>query len=586
MKQKSRLFRPLLGLLFFGLMVQSAPAPTYAGDQAAAGDARLPFLRVPSERQQNGLPLSTFTARHFIGSGWCANCHELLRDAAGNDMSIANHWRSTMMANASKDPFWQAKVASETSRHPAIKAAIEKKCLTCHMPMAYEESRSDGYQPAISGQGMLDPANPLHAAAMDGVSCALCHQIEGYGLGSRDSFSGNFRIDTSLLPPKRIIFGPYKHPLQKTMQTSVGYTPQYGDQVNSSELCSSCHTLYTNYLDSSGKIAGEFPEQTPYLEWRQSIYASSPHRDIGDTDAENPKARLCQECHMPHSLGGPVIIARYAPPQTVPKDHFSQHHFVGGNTLMLDVLQENAPLLDITANSQQVAATRSRTLRQLQNDTAALAISEVQKSATHLKVRLTVTSKVGHKFPTGFPSRRAWLYLRVVSAAGKTLFESGRPMPDGSIAGNDNDRDPSSFEPHYQNITAADQVQIYETIMYDTDKKVTYTLLRAAGFLKDNRLLPVGFDKDIADRDIAVYGKAISDADFVGGSDSTTYSISLPHNTERLTIEAALLYSPLSAAFYKDLQLDGQQRKVRSFARMLRRVDRRPVAVAFASRTL
>ncbi|MGC8781083.1 MAG: hypothetical protein ACP5UQ_09485, partial [Anaerolineae bacterium] len=82
---------------------------------------------------------------------------------------------------------------------------------------------------------------------------------------------------------------------------------------------------------------------------------------------------------------------------------------------------------------------------------------------------------------------------------------SGKPDPDGTIAGNDADADPLKFEPHYDLITAADQVQIYEPIMGDHEGKVTYTLLRAARYLKDNRLLPAGADKAKLPADIAVY---------------------------------------------------------------------------------
>ena len=39
-------------------------------------------------------------------------------------------------------------------------------------------------------------------------------------------------------------------------------------------------------------------------------------------------------------------------------------------------------------------------------------------------------------------------------------------------------------------ITDQGQVQIYESLMRDTDGNITYTLLRASTYSKDNRLLP------------------------------------------------------------------------------------------------
>ena len=80
--------------------------------------------------------LTDFSSSHFSGSGKCALCHSALTDSAGNDVSIDADWRLTMMANSSKDPFWQAKVSSEVARNRALSAVIEDKCATCHTPMA------------------------------------------------------------------------------------------------------------------------------------------------------------------------------------------------------------------------------------------------------------------------------------------------------------------------------------------------------------------------------------------------------------------------------------------------------------------
>ena len=78
---------------------------------------------------------------------------------------------------------------------------------------------------------------------------------------------------------------------------------------------------------------------------------------------------------------------------------------------------------------------------------------------------MTVENLGGHKLPTAYPSRRAWLHVVVRDASGAVVFESGAMNPDGSIQGNDNDADAAKFEPHYDEIRSADQVQIYESII-------------------------------------------------------------------------------------------------------------------------
>ena len=43
-----------------------------------------------------------------------------------------------------------------------------------------------------------------------------------------------------------------------------------------------------------------------------------------------------------------------------------------------------------------------------------------------LTVDVLVESQVGHKLPSGFPSRRVWLHLIVQDANGGVVFELGK----------------------------------------------------------------------------------------------------------------------------------------------------------------
>ena len=63
-----------------------------------------------------------------------------------------------------------------------------------------------------------------------------------------------------------------------------------------------------------------------------------------------------------------------------------------------------------------------------------------------------------------------------------------------------------------------------EPILAEPDGAVTTVLLSGVSYVKDNRLLPRGFDKATADSHVAVHGAAERDADFVGGSDRVRYS--------------------------------------------------------------
>ncbi|MGC9333448.1 MAG: hypothetical protein ACP5JJ_04820, partial [Anaerolineae bacterium] len=206
---------------------------------------------------------------------------------------------------------------------------------------------------------------------------------------------------------------------------------------------------------------------------------------------------------------------------------FYEHAFVGGNAYILGILGRFGDELGVTATQDQFEEKQASVVEQLQRRTATVSLEEIGLSDSQLTATVVVSSFVGHKFPAGFPSRRAWVHLVVKDASGNVVFESGAANADGLITGDDHDADPAHFEPHYTVIETADQVQIYQSIMVDLSGNVTTVLLKGAGYIKDNRLLPSGFDKAAVGSDIAVYGAAAGDEDFSGGGDKIRYQIDI-----------------------------------------------------------
>ncbi len=520
--------------------------------------------------QHANAALTTFETDDFSGSGVCAFCHSRLRDEAGNDVSNDAHWRSTMMANAAKDPLWQAKISAEVDlvSTDELKQAIQEKCSRCHMGMARYQQLADGAEKEEiyvldSHAGFLDPAHYLHEAAMDGVSCTLCHQIKPDNLGTAASFTGRYEIDTTTFNPDRFVFGPYGKPVRNSMQRNTGFLPTDhapDGQLADSAHCGSCHTLYTPSLRADGTYIKEFPEQTTYLEWEHSQF------DL-----------TCQDCHLPAAAGAVVISNR--PRRLAARSPFGQHHYVGSNSFMVNLLKANAADLGVTADAAHLDATVSRTLAQLQQNTAVVtATASMTDTGNRLKVTVDVANLAGHKFPSGLPSRRAWLHVTVSDTGGNIVFESGRPLEDGSIEGNDADMNLADFEPHYDEITSSGQVQIYEPVMQNDDGEVTYTLLRALEYIKDNRLLPAGFDKNLAHPDIGVYGGAAGDANFKGGSDQIVYDLDGFPASGELTVTVELLFQTLSYPFIADLAKT-KTALVDSFMGLYNPADNVPVVV-------
>jgi hypothetical protein len=140
----------------------------------------------------------------------------------------------------------------------------------------------------------------------------------------------------------------------------------------------------------------------------------------------------------------------------------------------------------------------------------------------------------------------------VRGADGRVVFESGALTARGSIDGNDNDANAATFEPHYEEITRADQVQIYESILGSPTGTPTTGLLQATQYLKDNRLLPRGFDKATATAEIAVFGNAAGDTDFAAEGDRVRYRIAV-NTAGPLTIEVELRYQPIGFRWAQNL---------------------------------
>ena len=539
------------------------PAATMTATAEPAATPAEPTVPPTAEQAEaHDTALSTFTTADFSGSGTCTLCHANLSDEAGADVSLTNAWRSTMMANSAKDPVWQAKVSAEVARFPALQAVIEEKCIACHMPMAKTQANVEDQAVAALSDGFYDPDHPLHEAGIEGVSCTLCHQIGPAGLGTMESFTGGYSVDTSTEPPDRPAFGPYEQPFARPMQMHTGFVPAYAQHTGTAELCATCHNLYTPYVDAQGNVLGEFPEQTPYTEWLNSGFGG---------------AAPCQSCHMPQAKGGVVISPM--PGRLAPRQPFYQHWFVGGNALVLGILSSWGSELEVTADAAHFDATQSRAVDQIGQRTARLKMDSLELEDGVLTAGLQVSALTGHKFPTSFPSRRAWLHVTVTDAAGMVVWESGARNGDGTISGNAADVDPAAFEPHYDVITQADQVQIYEPIMGDHEGQVTYTLLRGAQYLKDNRVLPVGAEKAALPAEIAVYGQAADDANFLGGSDLVTYKVEVGDATGPFTVNAELLYEPLSYQFVVDL-LAAETELTERFGTYWGETDRAPLVVA------
>lgn len=220
-------------------------------------------------------------------------------------------------------------------------------CATCHAPMA------DVFNP---GQTMLDEVSD--SAALEGVNCVTCHQMDSVDEGNLDAlhflgkstyrFPGDSDFSTA-----DFVWGPLDD------VTFVGMKASHSTLHSTSLVCAACHQ-YKN--PDTGA-----PGQNTYREWAASSFA-----------VPGPGQRNCQDCHMPESIG-PGTLCIFSPTDR-PTSQRRQHVFVGSTP---DMLQNN---LSLTVVASEIPG-RVRVVAEVYNFGA------------------------GHSFPTGIAMRNAILLL-------------------------------------------------------------------------------------------------------------------------------------------------------------------------------
>ncbi|MEP7129305.1 MAG: hypothetical protein ABI729_10570, partial [Chitinophagales bacterium] len=500
------------------------------------------------------------SGQYFLGSIRCKGCHgyDTLQvanvDSNGVDINLYDDWQTTMMANSAKDPLWRAKVSHEILVNPGHAGELQTKCTACHAPL--------GHFTAIFHGASTYTINDLinDTLGLDGVSCGGCHEIGTENLGT--AFSGAIPYDTT-----KKEFGPFQNPLAGPMQLYEGFTPTFSTHMSKSQVCSSCHTLITHTADLEGNYTGNtFIEQATYHEWLNSAFSQD---NI-----------TCQSCHMPQ-LKDSIIIANNIL-ALGPRSPFNQHQFAGGNVFMTNLIKQNKQALDITSPDKNFDSTLAATYRLLQQKTIGIFMSLDSIASDTLYIKVRLTNKAGHKFPSGYPSRRAVLQLVVTDQNLDTVFQSGTFDSNFEVYNID-----PSYEPHYDVIKESSQVQLYEMVMGDVNNDVTTVLERADHMIKDNRLPPEGFISTHPDYDtVQIVGDALNDPDFNktnavegSGMDFIHYHIPVNGVNGILNVYAGMYFQSVPPRYLEEM-FSYSSAAIDTFKNMYFSADRTPVLLS------
>ncbi len=534
-------------------------------------------------RSALALPESGHVSNRLVATpDVCAECHSnaggatAMRTSDGTGIAPYNLQHGTMMANAGRDPLFWAVLSAETAGAPDLTAEVEGTCLRCHGPMAVAQAGGDELDPVAE----LRVADTTEGRLLrDGVSCTTCHRFEPDTLGAPETWSGHWQYEST-----NAMYGPHADPFTNPMEHHTSFSPTEGTHMLTGELCASCHTLQTPTVVDGAASGHTFLEQATYLEWRNSTFGP---------DGATPGA--CQTCHFPTTeADGSDIVTRIARNPAGsdfsidPRSPFGQHFQVGGNAYMLGVIRDNADILNPRADTGTFDAVIARTRSMLQT-AASIELVDPIHTDGNLSFTVAVQNLTGHKLPTGYPARRAWLQVVVTDSAGTEVFASGGTDDRGRILGADgavlaSEAAGGPVQDHRTTIASADDVVVYQSLMANPDGTPVFRLLQAAQMHKDNRLLPAGWATDTTATevgDLAPVG-VDGDADFVAGGDGVQVALSGLGGTAPYTVTVGLAYQSVSPRYIDELALVDTP-EVQAFLVMAERSDPRPEVIATAS---
>ncbi len=497
--------------------------------------------------------------QYFLPSSSCRGCHgyDLAHNSnineAGEDVNLVDRWESSMMALSAKDPFWRAKVSQEITVNPAHAGDLQNKCLDCHAPLGSFTSKFHGNTHYTLAELVTD------SLGLDGVSCAACHTISP-NVGF--TFSGNIPFDTSLVE-----YGPFTAPSVGPMQLYEGFTPTYSPHMDQSKLCSACHTLITQTVDTFGvSTGGYFIEQATFHEYNNSNY---PGNNI-----------KCQTCHMPQVTDAIIIANGFT--GLTPRTPFNQHVFAGANSFMLSLIKSNKMALGVNVPDNHFDSTISASKAMLQSKSInfKLTLESITSDSAFFKVK--IENKAGHKFPSGYPTRRAVVQFVVTDANNDTVFKSGIFNNQYRVIGENPDH-----EPHHNTINQSNVSQIYELVPGDVNGNFTSILERAAILLKDNRIPPVGFTSTSPIYDtVQSSADAETDPDFNkvstiegSGIDYLHFAVPLAGAVGNIDVKTKVYYQSVPPKWVDNL-FTFTTPEVNTFKTMFQAADQSPVLVA------
>jgi hypothetical protein len=420
-------------------------------------------------------------ADNLFESQNCQGCHD---SAGAFGDGHYNYWKSSMMAQSTRDPIFWAALAIANQDAPEAGTY----CMRCHTPGGF----LDGHATPADGSGLQ-----AFGIDQDGVSCSVCHRmVDPVYTAGADPVEDVAILAGLILPP-----GADAHTGQYIIDPDDRRRGPYGLDSNThlhgtlmspfhqdSRLCANCHDVsnpvYSAQAGGTYALNGMnaphptfsktdmFPIERTYSEWEQSVFAIAPQDVGGRFGGTLPAVASCQDCHMP------TVESLACAFGLTPRPDINQHTFLGTNSWVIKAVQDLFPFdAGISASEADAAVARNVAFMQEAADLTAWA------DGADLHVR--VVNRTGHKLPTGYgEGRRMWISIEWKDLLGSTISTNG------------------AYNPVTAELSTGDTT-VYE-VKHGIDPSVAFATGNASGesfhfvlnntIEKDNRIPPRGYN--------------------------------------------------------------------------------------------
>ena len=421
------------------------------------------------------------------------------------------------MANSARDPYWQAAVRRETIDHPTHAADIQDECAACHMPMAQQIARAAGGKGEVFAHlpsSASRESSRLQRLAADGVSCTVCHQISRERLGTRDSFNGKF-----------------------AMHADAGRR-RAADLRTISDRCRPHDDhAFGDRLRAGGGAAHQAVGAVRVLPHADHAGLGPDGEVIGVAARADELSGVAAQRLQPRSSGAASRVTCRRRPGPVrassvlgdARDTLARHVFVGGNALhgptAEPVPQASSASRRCRPSSRPPPTPRSGSCSRTRRRSS-LSSADARRGGT---LAFDVDVRESHR--PQVPDRLS-VAPRVAPRHGQRTRAATRSSNPGAIDAA-TDQSPATTATRIRGASSRTTRRSPDpTRCRSTSRSSaivggvpTTGLLTATQYLKDNRLLPRGFDKTTAAAEIGVYGSASDDRDFAGGGDRVRYRV-------------------------------------------------------------